>query len=180
MIDIAMVTTVGAKSKLGIFIVNHPLLDTIIILAFCEMFAFFFGEDAIFLLRLLKGGLAIFLPHVVLVYILSNKWCYKIEIDGTNSTINFYRICNRGIRTFSMKKIKVIIGTYCHIYINNADFILHEAYIHDLVSYLPKDTVVEYKGALGKSKEKYWNKINKPLIPGKLSERPINNPKDLK
>ncbi len=156
---------VGTKSKVVFFIVNYPLLVMIIIVGSFEVFAFFYGEDVTHMLRGLMLLPAVLLPQVMLLYILSNKWCYKIEIDKTNNTINFYRICNRAMRTFLTKKMKVAIGAYCHIYINNADFILPEAYIHELVSYLPKDTVVEYKGALGKSKKKYWIKINKPLIP---------------
>ena len=99
-----------------------------------------------------------------LYYIASNKWCYKIELDKSNSTIIFYRLYNRVVRTFKFDKIKIVIDSYCHIFIGDPEFILHAEYFHDLVSLLPSDTVIEYNGRIGKYKEKHW--IKGPLIPG--------------
>lgn len=163
---------VGATSKFGIFVCKYPFRVMLIVITSWEIFAFLNGENNNHLLRGLVILLAVCLPLLVLMYILSNKWCYKIEIDTSNQSIIFYRLCNRAACIFLQDRITIVIDSYCHIFVGDSEFILHADYIHDLVSYLPKDTVVVYKGRVGKYKENHWEKG--PLIPGsrKLGGRP--------
>jgi hypothetical protein len=155
---------VGTTSKLGNFIFKYPARAMIIILLFGETAEFMVGVNLRQLVMILFILLSVFLPLLLLVYLAGNKWCYKIEIDKSNNTIIFYRLFNRGVHTFKIDGIKIIIKSYCHIFIGGSEFILHADFIHDLVSHLPKDTVIEYKGPLGKYKEHHWEKG--PLIPG--------------
>jgi hypothetical protein len=154
----------GSKSKLCSFICKYPLLSTLIVIMCWEAFAFLCGADINHLLRGLMLLLIVFLPAVLLMYALSNKWCYRIELDKSNDTIIFYRLCNRAVQALKFKRTNIVINSYCHIFIGDCEYILHANYIHDLVSFLPKDTVIEYKGQIGKYKEKHW--LKGPLIPG--------------
>jgi uncharacterized membrane protein (Fun14 family) len=158
------VIVVGTTSSFGKFVCNYPVSLMFILLAIGEVVGFLDGADASKLLRCLLIPLGVYLPLILIMYILSNKWCYKIELDKPNNTIVFYRICNRVPCIFKFSTINIVVNAYCHILIDEHDFILHADYIHDFVSYLPKDTVIEYKGTLGKSKEKHW--LKGPLIPG--------------
>lgn len=160
------VVIVGATSKLGVFICKYPLGVMLIILFVGEMFAFMTGADTNHLLRGPLLLLSVCIPIILIVFIMSKKWCYRIEINKSNNTINFYRLFNRGVCSFPLVRIKIIIGAWCHICVEDAEFILHYVYIHDLVSYIPKDSMVEYKGRVGKLTEQEWNRNNKPLIPG--------------
>jgi len=156
---------VGITSNFGSFICNYPYLVMIIVIFVGEIFASLFGADTTKLIRGLAVMFCVFLPLIFIIYLISNKWCYKIEVDNTNGSIIFYRLCNRDVRSLPLCNIKIVIDSYCHIIINDSEFILHAEYIHDLVSHLPKDTIIEYKGNIGKYKENNWEKG--PLVPGK-------------
>jgi hypothetical protein len=160
------IVIVGATSKFGVFILRYPLKVMLIIVIASETFLFMAGDDIDHLLRGLWIQLLAYGPMILLVFITSKKWCYRIEINKSNNTIVFYRLFNREVHTFRLEKIKIVIGAYCHILINDSEFILHAQYIHDLVSYIPKDSIIEYKGRFGKWQGREWERNNKPLIPG--------------
>lgn len=165
------IITVGATTKFGNFIFKYPAISASMLIVALEVFAFVAGSDNAKLWRVLWCMACVCLPVVILIYFLGNKWCYKIEIDKSKNSITFYRLCNRGVDIFSIGGIRIVIGAYCHILIDDSDFILHYFYMHDLVAHLPKDTQIEYRGLSGKrAKERYWDKYNIPLIPGSANK----------
>ena len=156
----------GVRSKIGGYICKYPWRVALILTIIGVILAFLLGGT---LSELIRGAMIVALAFYIMIsalFLFTRNWCYRIEIDKSNDSIIFYRLFNRGTRAFGLERIKIFISAYCHIYVENSDFILHAAFIHDLVSYLPKDTVVEYKGRIGKWKEKDWEKCNRPLIPG--------------
>lgn len=160
------IVVIGAMSKLGIFICKYPWLFIFFIFAFTEIIIVTIDKN----LNSVIKPLLILLPELVIItyllQIFTKKWCYRIEINPVEEIITFYLLFNRGVINLNLNKIKIVIGSYCHILINESEYIIHVHYIHDLVAYLPKDTIIEYQGRIGRYKQKAWNSYGRPLIPG--------------
>jgi len=162
---------VGTTSKLGNYFFKYPIRVILIFIIFGETVAFMDGADAAYLWRAFYVPLYVYIPVLFVLYLAGNKVCYKIEIDRSNNSITFYRIFNRGgACTFSLNKIKIVVGPWqFHIVADGSEFILYYQYIHELVSYLPKSTVIEYIGFLGnnmKNGEGPFYREKGPLMPG--------------
>jgi len=145
---------VGTTSKFWCFIFKYPFYAMMLLLLFWCSSVFLYGEDITLSMR---GGGVLFVFFLFLyfvIYVLFYKWCYQVVIDKRNNSIICYRFCNRAAQTFKLDGLKVVIGSYCHIVVGGSDFILHENYAQNLLSALPKNTIVEYKEASGKSKRK--------------------------
>ncbi len=158
------IIVIGTTSKFGNYIFKHSLESLIMLCTSLAVFLLLWRETKHDVFIGVAAGLIYLLPVIFLTYLASNKWCYKIELNESDNTIIFYRLFYRAPRIFKLTKIKIVINPRCHILIEDSDFILHSEYIHDLVSYLPSDTVIEYKGWIAKYTEKHW--IKGPLIPG--------------
>ena len=157
---------VGFTSKVGSLICNFPLLTVLGL--FGVLFAIFLalGESHAAIGRGIIAILLIFGFMRLLGQLLTKKWCYKIVIDKKYNRLCFYRLFNQGVITLALKDIAVKIGAYCYICIADQEFILHVAFIHEFVSYLPSNTRIEYVGAIGKYKGKEWNRTGRPLLAG--------------
>jgi hypothetical protein len=158
------IVVVGTNSKISSFICKYPFRAMFIIIILAEILGFLVGGDSAQLYRGTMALLTVSLSIISIMYLISDKWCYRVEINTLDNLIRFYRLCNKPLSSFKLEKIRIIIGAYCHILIKDSKFILHAHYIHDFVSLLPKDTIIEYKGYIGKYKEKHWAKG--PPIPG--------------
>ena len=142
------------------------LLLMVLLFAFAEIVIFILEQNIMFLIDSAK---AIFVFLIILLpsmNLLLRAWCYKIEINNTTNMITFYRFFNRGVHKFRMDNISIIIGGTSNIYVDNERFVLHDAFIHDLVAYLPSNTQIEYKGFRGNQKRRNWEEGGTPFIPG--------------
>jgi hypothetical protein len=134
------IVIVGTTSKLSVFICKYPLKVLLIMIFVAELFALLSGADLKHLLRGPLLLLSVCVPIILIVFIMSKKWCYRIEINKSDNTINFHRLFNRRVCSFPLARIKIIVGAWCHIYVEGGEFILHYIFMHDLVSYIPKDS----------------------------------------
>jgi len=157
---------IGATSKLGIFICRYPWRVVFILIILGEIVTFDIDNIAQSLLKPIVIVLPLLVSITFAMQIFTRKWCYRIEISISEKIIIFYLLFNRGVVSLNLNKIKIVIGSYCNIMIDEAEFIIHAHYIHDLVAYLPKDTIVEYQGRIGRYKQKAWNSYGRSLIPG--------------
>ena len=157
---------IGFTSRLGMFISKYPWRAMLISFAILEIVLIIIEPDTTKIRQSFVGLLTFYSIFVLIMQLSLRAWCYKIEIDRRNNHITLFRFFNRGVHQFEIKNISIVIGYYCNIFLNGARFVIHAAFIHDLVAYLPSDTIIEYRGRVGKYKGKEWEKNGRPLIPG--------------
>jgi hypothetical protein len=158
------VISIGITSRVAAFACKYPWLVTLLLVILTDILVCIFDYN---IHRLLRGTFVLIFSFgilTVLIQVSTTAWCYKIEIDLNDKLISFYKLFNRGVYQFRIENTSIIIDSYCNIFVGKSKFVIHADFIHDLVAYLPKDTVIEYRGRIGTYKEKHWQKG--PLIPG--------------
>ena len=158
--------TVGFSSKVANYIFKYPWRFMFISFAILEVLLFVVDRDVEKLQNSILSLFGIYFVVIAAGYFLLRSRCYKVEIDKKNNLVNFYCCYSRTVNSYTANNIIVTIGAYITIYINNSKYEIDAAFIHDLVSYLPKDTIIEFKGRYGKYIEREWNKNDRPLLPG--------------
>lgn len=135
----------GAKSKLLVWILNHPFYDIcIIILAIGYPILFF--EPSV---EIRTNFIAIFplvmLTFTVLMRIVARNFCYRVEIDTLHRKIKYYLIFNQGVVESSLSNVKIRLNYYFTMVVNRRKFIAHGKYLHDIVDLLPEDTEIKFR-----------------------------------
>jgi hypothetical protein len=159
------IIAIGLTSKVTTFISKYPWIVMLLVVLITATLVYTI-DTKINLLMLIIMLVIVYGVLTLLIKISTSAWCYKVEVNNNDSTIIFYKFFNRGIYKINMEDISVIIDSYCNIIVGDTKFIIHVNFIHQLVAYLPKNTIIEYKGRIGKYKEKEWIKYNRQLIPG--------------
>ena len=86
-----------------------------------------------------------------------------------------YLMFNREIIVENACNISLEIDREIKLSIGVKKYKIFSAILHDLVSYLPPDTKIKYKGFFGSQFKKDLEKNNNPLMPGKFYKSPSRN-----
>jgi hypothetical protein len=156
----------GIKNKQCEFIINHPWYTFSILYSFIVLSLFLYGD-----IGKLKYSIYISLPICILIIIFVSFYhrysCYKLGINKITKEVTFYLMFNRIFIVEDPSHISVIIGREIKLSTTKSSYKISSDILHDVVSHLPPDTQIRYRGIFGKHFEKELKLLNKPLIPGK-------------
>ena len=157
----------GIDSKFGEFFFRYPwymafifflLIETVIVIV--ERNFEVFLKSSILLLSVL-------IINLLIAHLFTRNYCYKVIINNNQKKISFFPFFNRGRKSERIDEVKVVIHRTCDLLIHNNTYTVLPGLIHEIVTYLPRDTVIEYFGFFGHMKERAWDKSNNRLTPGK-------------
>ena len=157
----------GIDSYFGICFFRYPWRITLIIFLIVEILVFLLDHNLSALVKTSILFSLILIINMLIVYIFSREYCYKIIIDTHQKSIRLYRFFNRGVKSEQLNNVKVVVHGTCDIVINNNTYTVFPAVLHDIIPYLPKKTEITFSGFFGRIKKRDWERRNINLTPGK-------------
>ena len=123
-------------------------------------------------LEKLKYSVIISLPVcitiILFVMIYHRNSCYKLVINNATKEVTFHLMFTTKTVVADFDQISVEIGREIKLSVEGKNYRILSETLHDVVSYLPTNTKIIFKGFFGRQFEKELEKTNRPLTPGRL------------
>ena len=156
----------GINNKFLESLFIHPWRAFFISYIFVSLLIFFISNiDKVINFSLI--GLPVCMVSIFIATIYHKNSCYKLVFNIVSKKVSFYRMFTKNCTEANANKIRIEIGREVILIANQINYKIFTDILHDVVSYLPPDTTIMYKGLFGKHFEKELKILNKPLTPGK-------------
>lgn len=144
----------------------HPWRVFFVSYIFVSLIIFFISNiDKVINFSLI--GLPVCMVSIFIATIYHKNSCYKLVFNIVSKKVFLYRMFTINRAEEDVSKVRIEIGREIILIASKTKYKIFTETLHDVVSYLPPDTTIMYKGFFGKHFEKELKVLNKPLTLGK-------------
>ena len=113
-------------------------------------------------------GLPVCIVSMFIAAIYHKNSCFKLVINSSTKEVTFHLMFTTKTVVADFDQISVEIGREIKLSVEGKNYRILSETLHDVVSYLPTNTKIIFKGFFGRQFEKELEKTNRPLTPGRL------------